>query len=87
MTIIMQSVKEIIPQMLSDMELIYSKNFTEKEIKDLIVFYKSPSGQKYLNLSPEIMKEFMGTMTQKYMPEMLKTVKAKMVELKNNENK
>ena len=85
MNVSMQTVKGFVPQMMDDMALIYDKYFTEKEIKDFIVFYKSPSGQKYLSLSPEIMKEFMGTMMQKYMPEMQKAMKAKMEELKNSE--
>jgi len=87
MNISMQAVKGFIPQMMDDMALIYDKYFTEKEIKDFIVFYKSPSGQKYLSLSPEIMKEFMGTMMQKYMPEMKKTMKDKIEELKKTDKK
>ena len=83
----MQAVKGLIPQMMEDMALIYDKYFTEKEIKDFIVFYKSPSGQKFLSLSPEIMKEFMGTMMQKYMPEIQKTITAKMEELKKADKK
>jgi uncharacterized protein len=78
MNVSMQAVKGLVPQMLDDMALIYDKYFTEKEIKDFIVFYKSPSGQRYLSQTPEIMKEFMGTMMQKYMPEMQKAMKAKM---------
>lgn len=78
----MQSAKGFIPQMMDDMALIYDEHFTDKEIKDFIVFYKSPSGQKYLSLSPEIMKEFMGTMMKKYVPEMQKAIKAKIEELK-----
>ena len=87
MNVSMQTVKGFIPQMMDDMALIYDKYFTEKEIKDFIVFYKSPSGQRYLSLSPEIMKEFMGTMMQKYMPEIQKTLAAKMVELKKTDKK
>jgi len=78
MNLSMQAVKEFIPQMMDDMALIYDKYFTKKEIKDFIVFYKSPSGQKYLNLTPQIMSEFMGTMMQKYMPEMQKAMKEKL---------
>ena len=87
MNVSMQTVKGFIPQMMDDMALIYDKYFTEKEIKDFIVFYKSPSGQRYLSLSPEIMKEFMGTMMQKYMPEIQKTLASKMVELKKADKK
>jgi len=78
MNLSMQAVKEFIPQMMDDMALIYDKYFTKKEIKDFIVFYKSPSGQKYLNLTPQIMSEFMGTMMQKYMPEMQRAMKEKL---------
>jgi len=78
MNISMQAVKGFIPQMMDDMALIYDKYFTKKEIKDFIVFYKSTSGQKYLNLTPQIMSEFMGTMMQKYMPEMQRAMKEKL---------
>jgi len=87
MNVSMQAVKGLIPQMMGDMALIYDKYYTEKEIKDFIVFYKSPSGQKSLNLAPEIMKEFMGTMMQKYMPEIQKTMAAKMEELIKTDKK
>ena len=87
MNVSMQEVKGLIPQMMGDMALIYDKYYTEKEIKDFIVFYKSPSGQKSLNLAPEIMKEFMGTMMQKYMPEIQKTMAAKMEELIKTDKK
>ncbi|MDD3321780.1 MAG: DUF2059 domain-containing protein [Paludibacter sp.] len=85
MNVSMQAVKVLIPQMMDDMALIYDKYFTEKEINDFIVFYKSPSGQKYLSQTPEIMKEFMGTMMQKYVPEMQKAMKLKFEELKKSD--
>lgn len=83
----MQAVKGLIPQMMDDMALIYDKYFTEKEIKDFIVFYKSSSGQRYLSQTPEIMKEFMGTMVQKYMPEMQKAMKAKIEQIEEPKKK
>jgi hypothetical protein len=33
----------------------YASTFTEAEIKDLIAFFKTPTGQKYLQLSPKIL--------------------------------
>jgi len=35
---------------------IYTEAFNEKEINELIVFYQSPVGQKFLKKSPELMK-------------------------------
>ena len=33
----------------------YASTFTETEIKDLIAFFKTPTGQKYLQLSPKVL--------------------------------
>ncbi len=35
------------------MAQIYATNFTEQELKDLITFYKSPLGQKFLDQEPK----------------------------------
>lgn len=35
------------------MAQIYATNFTEQELKDLVVFYKSPLGQKFLEQEPK----------------------------------
>lgn len=43
---------------------IYSEVFTENEIKDMIIFYKSETGQKTLEKSPKITKRMM-QMTEK----------------------
>jgi uncharacterized protein len=52
-----------------DMVIIYDKYFTEKEIDDFIAFYKSPSGQKMISTLPDIQRETMTIMEQKYGPE------------------
>jgi hypothetical protein len=33
---------------------IYAANFTEQELKDLLVFYKSPVGKKYIDQQPKL---------------------------------
>lgn len=38
---------------------IYDQNYTEDELKELIRFYKSPAGQKNLELTPKIVVESM----------------------------
>lgn len=70
-----------------DMVTIYDKNFSKKEIKDFIRFYKSRSGQKFVKTQPEIQKELMPIMFQKYMPEIQKSIKAKVEEMKANAKK
>lgn len=51
-----------------DMVDIYDKYFTQQEIDDFIVFYKSKSGQKMINMIPEIQKDIMAAMSAKYTP-------------------
>lgn len=50
------NLKEIIPQIYNP---IYNKHFTESELNDLIAFYQSPTGQKYLSLMPQVTQEAM----------------------------
>ena len=84
----MQTVKEITKKMMDeDMVALYDKYFSQNEIKDYIAFYKSPSGQKMLKVTPDITKDLMMTMVQKYMPEIQKTVKAKAEEMKKSDKK
>lgn len=84
----MQTVKEVSKKMINeDMVSLYDKYFTQNEINDLISFYKTPTGQKFIKVTPEIQKEIMTVMFQKYIPEMQKSLKAKAEELKNSEKK
>ncbi len=43
---------------------IYAKYFTDQELKELIVFYKSPVGAKNLALTPQLMTEVMEASAQ-----------------------
>ncbi|MEI6678316.1 MAG: DUF2059 domain-containing protein [Mariniphaga sp.] len=84
----MQTVKEISTKWINeDVVPLYDKYFSQNEINDFIAFYKSPSGQKLLKISPEIAKDMMMVMMQKYMPGIQKTIKAKAEELKKTETK
>lgn len=46
------------------MAKIYASHFTEKELKDLVTFYKSPLGQKLLKEEPVAIRESVGFMDQ-----------------------
>lgn len=46
------------------MAQIYASEFTEQELKDLVVFYKSPLGQKLLTSEPKAINESLNYMQQ-----------------------
>jgi hypothetical protein len=46
------------------MAKIYAGAFTEQELKDLVVFYKSPLGQKLLSTEPKAIQESVAFMNQ-----------------------
>lgn len=54
----------------------YDKMFTLAEINDLLVFYKTPTGQKLLKQTPVLMAESMKTMQEKFLPKMIEAMKA-----------
>jgi hypothetical protein len=52
--------KEIKPDEFVSLTIpIYDKYFTEEEIRQLITFYKTPTGQKIISTMPSVMKEAM----------------------------
>ena len=76
MNSLITSSKEMCKKMLNeDIVVVYDKLFTENEIKDLIVFYKTPTGKKMIEKSPEMQKEIMSLLMQKYMPELQSNIK------------
>jgi len=50
----------------------FSKHFTIAEIKELIAFYESPIGQKFISTTPTVMQESTTIMNEKYTPELQK---------------
>jgi hypothetical protein len=46
------------------MAKIYAGQFTEQELKDLVIFYRSPLGQKLLSTEPKAIQMSMGYMNQ-----------------------
>lgn len=85
--IAMESAKEMMPKMMDEMAASYDKYFTEPEIKAFIAFYKTPAGQKYISVMPEMMKDMMGNMMKNFIPDMKKSMEARMEELKKKEKK
>ncbi|MFC4160234.1 DUF2059 domain-containing protein [Chitinimonas lacunae] len=55
---------------------IYGKHFEAKEIRDVTAFYRSPTGQKMLKLTPQITAESMQLTSEKIMPKLLERADA-----------
>ncbi|MCA6572708.1 MAG: DUF2059 domain-containing protein [Pseudanabaena sp. M57BS1SP1A06MG] len=49
---------------------IYDKYFTESELRDIIGFYKSPTGKKAINVLPQIMVDSMSRTNDILLPKM-----------------
>jgi hypothetical protein len=62
---LMDSMGARLDELQSAIVLIYASNFTEAELRDLIAFYKSPSGQKFLQKTPFVTQQTM-TAGQKF---------------------
>ena len=60
---------------------IYSNHFTPNEIKDLIVFYETPTGKKLLLESPQITKELMTALYELYIPDFQQKIKKELQRL------
>lgn len=59
----------------NDMVHLYAKYFSLEDIDNMIEFYQSKTGKKLLHESPNISKEAMNIMMQKYQPDMQKNIK------------
>ena len=51
---------------------LYDKHFTEKEIEDILNFYKTPAGKKIIEETPKITKELFTDLMENYYPDMIK---------------
>lgn len=59
---------------------IYDTHFSATEIDDLIAFYRSTSGKKFLKEMPSLQKEVMEIISSKYLPDLLHSIKDEMDE-------
>ena len=53
-------------EMMKDAPAIYAKHFSAPELRDLLAFYKSPTGKKALQIMPTVMAD----VTTQMMPRM-----------------
>jgi hypothetical protein len=67
---------------------LYDKYFTEEELRDLIAFYKSPTGKKTMSIMPKLFADSMALFSEKYAPALQdfvkKAVDAEITQLKKD---
>jgi hypothetical protein len=56
---IMVGVEQTMPDVMDKMTVVYARTFTAQEMRDVIAFYHSPSGQSMVTKLPTIMQEVM----------------------------
>jgi hypothetical protein len=83
--------KELMPQRINFTEVmeqmfypIYDKFFTEPELKDLVAFYQSPTGQKSIGVMPQLMQDAMQRSSQALNGKVLDLVNEILKEEKRN---
>ncbi len=54
-----KTMKEATPGLMAHMVTIYARNFSEKEVRDMIAFYQTETGRKTLTVMPKLMQESM----------------------------
>jgi hypothetical protein len=59
--IMLDSLNTRLDEFADEIAAIYARNFTPDEIRDLVVFYRSPTGQKLIDKLPIVAKQSMET--------------------------
>jgi uncharacterized protein len=54
---VLPEMRRSIPEAVEDIAAIYARNFTRDELNEVIAFYKTPVGQKFLDRMPSIMTD------------------------------
>lgn len=60
--------------MKEDYITIYTNTYSEKELRDIIAFYKTPTGKVFLEKMPKLIQESMA-ITQKKLPRLMQRLK------------
>jgi len=70
----LQMAKELTAKMQTDEMALYDKYYSLKEIQDLIAFFKTQSGRRYIELNQKIQNDLSLIVKQKYMHEIMQMV-------------
>jgi len=69
--------QEMTRRLTAEMTPVYASTFTEKELTEVLAFYRSPTGQSMLEKTPLVMAKLQPTMTA-IMPEMMSRMRQKL---------
>ena len=62
-------------QLVADVAPVYDKHFTADELRDIIAFYRSPTGQKAMKEMPLMMGEMVGALSKNFLPSFMDFLK------------
>ncbi|WP_162917089.1 DUF2059 domain-containing protein [Dongia deserti] len=55
--LLLPEMRKSVPEAIDDIAAIYARNFTAAELADVIAFYKTPTGQKFIDRQPALLTE------------------------------
>lgn len=55
--LLLPEIRKAVPQAIDDIAAIYARNFTAAELAEVIAFYKTPTGQKFIERQPALLTE------------------------------
>ena len=70
-----------VAELLNEVARLYAGRFSEAELKDVLAFYKSPAGQKTIQMEPAILDQsirFSDTWASRFSEEVLVKIRAEM---------
>jgi hypothetical protein len=62
-----RSVASLSSEMMKDAPAVYARNFSAQELRDILAFYKTPTGAKALRVMPKVMADIGATLAS-HMP-------------------
>jgi len=82
--------RELLPKRINFLEAmeqiffpLYDKYFTEDELRELVAFYKTPVGQKSLNVLPNLMADALELSNKVFIPKVMEVVNEIITEEQN----
>ena len=65
-----EEMQNFLNYILEKQAFLYNENYSEKEIKEILAFYKTPTGKKLIERTPVIQKSWLDDVSANYIPGM-----------------
>jgi uncharacterized protein len=56
-SVVLDAMKIRVSELLGQVAAVYARNFTVSEMRQLVAFYRTPAGQKFLDKGPDVTQE------------------------------